>query len=146
LFSPVGNDICTPNPNARGTEPEQFYRNVLEALKVFEEKLPKGSHVVFVGLVDGRILWNNLHNLKHPLGATYSQVYDYLSCLGSNPCWLWLNKNETWRNHGSRRAQELNAQYGRVNKLDPFNIFIRSSEKEVLKTLKCLINHFQFMI
>jgi acyloxyacyl hydrolase len=100
---------------------------------------------VFVGLVDGRILWNNLHNLKHPLGATYAQVYNYLSCLGSNPCWLWLNKNETWRNHGSRRAQELNAQYGRVNK-KYINYLCRLSEKEALKTLKCLINHSQFMI
>ena len=125
FFAPVGNDICTPRSSGRGTEPQVFYENVLKALDTFDERLPKGSSVVFIGLVDGRILYNGLHNLTHPLGPTYSNVYDYLSCMESNPCWLWLNTNETWRNHGSRRAQELNAQYARVNSNSIFfNLFI----------------------
>jgi hypothetical protein len=104
-FRPVANDICTPRPEGRGTDPQEFYRNVLESLQIFEQKLPKNSYVIFIGIFDGRMFWNQLRNEKHPLGETYETVYDYLSCLGINPCWLWLNKNETMRNHGSRRAQ-----------------------------------------
>jgi len=34
---------------------------------------------------------------------------EFLSCHDDNPCWGWLNKNETWRNFTSARARELNA-------------------------------------
>jgi acyloxyacyl hydrolase len=114
FIAPIGNDICTPNPNGRGTNPVDFHNNIVRSLDYLETQLPKGSFVVFIGLVDGRVLWNYLHNLTHPIGAKYSDVYHHLSCLQLNPCWLWMNSNETWRNHGSQRAEELNQQYVKI--------------------------------
>lgn len=116
FLAPIGNDICTPNPNGRGTNPEEFHNNIVRALDHLETQLPMGSFVVFIGLVDGRILFDTLSNEIHPLGAKYKDVYHHLSCLGINPCWLWLNTNETWRNHGSERAEQLNQQYIKIIK------------------------------
>jgi acyloxyacyl hydrolase len=40
----------------------QFTENVVTALNYLDTVLPAGSHVLFIGIVDGRILWDNLHN------------------------------------------------------------------------------------
>ena len=42
--------------------------------------LPAGSFVVLIGLVDGRVLWDNLYDRQHPIGATYEEVYETLHC------------------------------------------------------------------
>ena len=47
----------------------------------------------------------------------YPDVYEFLSCHGSNPCWGWLNSNETWRNITSAHAASLNAVYPTVGPL-----------------------------
>lgn len=52
--------------------------------------LPNGSHIVFQGLADGLVLWENLHNRTHPIGVTYEEVYDFLNCLEISPCWVWM--------------------------------------------------------
>jgi acyloxyacyl hydrolase len=55
---------------------------------VFQDTtVPFGSHVLLIGLVDGRYLWNSLHQRWHPLGRLnkdidYPQFYSYLSCIG----------------------------------------------------------------
>jgi len=51
------------------------------------DTLPVGSHVLLLGLADGRFLWESLHDKYHPLGwlnhdILYPQMYLYLSCLG----------------------------------------------------------------
>lgn len=48
--------------------------------------LPKGSHVFYVGLADGAILYEALRDRVHPIGSlrndvTYSEFYDYFNCL-----------------------------------------------------------------
>src|SRR5262249_25550788 len=73
--------------------------------------VPYGSHVLFIGLVDGRVLWDVMHTEIHPLGVTYPALYDYLNCLVISPCASWMNSNETYRNGASERAAELNQQY-----------------------------------
>ena len=45
-----------------------------------DEKLPPGSAVLLVGLVDGRVLWDNLGSRQHPIGTSYSEVYTALEC------------------------------------------------------------------
>jgi acyloxyacyl hydrolase len=75
------------------TVPE-FRASVLKGLAYLDSTLPTGSHVAFMPLVDGRILWNNMHERIHPIGVPYPAVYELLSCVGSNPCWGWLNSNE----------------------------------------------------
>lgn len=114
FYAPIGNDICTPRPEGRGTDPREFYENTIKSLDHLNKTLPLGSYVVFIGIVDGRILWNTLHNEMHPIGAKYRDVYHHLSCLRINPCWLWMNTNETWREFGSRKAEELNQVYPRI--------------------------------
>ena len=44
----------------------------------------------------------------------YPAFYDYMTCMGVNPCWGWLNTNETWRNATQARADELNVEYGKL--------------------------------
>jgi len=59
----AGNDVCSGhNTTDAFTSPKEFRENILWYLNYLEGKLPKGSHVVITGLVDGRILWNTLFN------------------------------------------------------------------------------------
>jgi len=111
-FALIGNDVCGSHPDfSRMTTPAQFQANVLNSLDYLEQNLQTGSHVVFVGLVDGRILYNTMHALIHPVGVDYTQVYDYLNCLGNSPCWGWMNSNETIRNITSEIAANLSSVY-----------------------------------
>ena len=55
--------------------------------------------------------------LIHPIGVPYPDVYEFLSCHNCNPCWGWLNNNETWRNVTSNHAAALNAVYPTVRGL-----------------------------
>ncbi len=93
--------------------------------------LPKGSHVFIVGLADGTLLYDFLHNRTHPLGAlryaswvlhdgsglttqlrndvTYAQFYDFMNCANASPCWGWMNTDATVREKTQQRANELSA-------------------------------------
>jgi len=60
-----------------------------------DETIPAGSHVLLVGLADGRFLWEGLHDKYYPLGTLnkdidYPQVYQFLTCLGVNRLLLFV--------------------------------------------------------
>jgi len=118
LYALIGNDVCNGHPDYwnRMTTPQQFYANVVAALDYLDTKLPKGSHLVFVGLPDGRILYDSMHNRTHPIGGgvDYTHVYDFLNCLEISPCYVWMNSNATIRDAGSARAAELSAVYPQI--------------------------------
>jgi len=115
FFELVGNDVCSGHHTFNTmTTPAQFKTNILNSLDYFETVLPAGSHIIFVGLADGRVLWDALWNRTHPLGPTYAEVYDFLNCLNISPCWVWMNSNATVRDVGSERAAELNAVYDEI--------------------------------
>jgi len=120
FYALIGNDVCNPHPGmGHMTTPAEFELNVLTALDSLETMLPTGSHVVFYGLVDGRILYDSMHNRIHPLGVvkndvTYKQVYDFLNCLQINPCWGWLNSDPFYRNATTERAFQLNDVYKKI--------------------------------
>lgn len=40
----------------------------MDTIKALDESLPKGSHVVLVSLVDGRLLYDIMNTEMHPLG------------------------------------------------------------------------------
>jgi len=81
FYALIGNDVCNSGHSTSSmTTPEQFETNVLASLSYLDTVLPAGSHVVFVGLVDGRVLWDVMHNRTHPIGCTYAELYDYLNC------------------------------------------------------------------
>jgi acyloxyacyl hydrolase len=112
IFALIGNDVCDSRASdASWTSVVDFKANVLRSLDALDATLPSGSHVAFVGLVDGRVLYNTTHTLTHPLGLTYPEVYDFLNCNKCSPCFGWLNSNSTWRDRASERAAVLSAVY-----------------------------------
>ena len=124
----VGNDVCNGYNDtfAHMTKPEEYYENMNYVLSYLDDTLPKGSIVNVVGLVDGRILYETLHDRIHPLGSTrkdvtYSQLYDFLNCLQVSPCYGWLNSNETWRNLTTEHANELNDALSRLISSTQYN-------------------------
>lgn len=76
--------------------------------------MPSGSHLFILGLADGDVLYDNLHDSIHPLGVTYATVYDFLNCLKISPCWGWLNSNETVRKFTTERAKNLTKVYQEI--------------------------------
>jgi acyloxyacyl hydrolase len=114
FHSPLGDDVCNMNIDdtvAHMTTPKEFRAWVYGSLKQLDTMLPQGSHVMFVGLVNGSILWDTLHNRMHPFGVTYPTLYSWLLCSKSNPCVGWLNPNSTLRAAASERAKLLSDQY-----------------------------------
>jgi acyloxyacyl hydrolase len=79
-----------------------------------DEALPKGSHVVILGLADGDMLADNLLGHIHPLNVKYDQVYDFLNCLKISPCAGWLNSNHTIRLQTSAWAKKLSNVYKEI--------------------------------
>lgn len=110
----LGNDVCgSAHDFSQATPPHVFKANIMKILNTLDTQLPPGSHVVMIGLVDGRLLFDVLHDKPHPLGGgvTYTELYDFLNCVYANPCWGWLNSNSTVRDQTTAWAQTLNAQY-----------------------------------
>jgi len=112
FYALIGNDVCHSEPTtAVMTTPEEFKANVLQALEYLDTVLPADSHVVFIGLVEGSLLWDVMHNRTNPIGTTYRNVYGFLNCLEISPCWGWLNSNYTVRKETDDRAKQLNQVY-----------------------------------
>uniref|UniRef100_A0A8B9FEK9 Acyloxyacyl hydrolase n=1 Tax=Amazona collaria TaxID=241587 RepID=A0A8B9FEK9_9PSIT len=144
IYATIGNDVCNGNNDtlAYMTTPKEMLSNVMQALRYLDTRLPNGSHVILTGLVDGRFLWDNLHDRYHPLGQlnrdiTYSQLYSFLDCLQVSPCMGWMTPNETLRNLTSERALQLSnvlKEIARSEKFANFDIFymdfpLRQTEK-----------------
>jgi lysophospholipase L1-like esterase len=109
VLSLIGNDVCSGHEGtSHMTPPEEYRRSLLDALDALQPKLAPGSFVLLIGLVDGRVLWDAMHERQHPIGATYPEVYDYLTCNQCNPCNGWLTSNATFRNVTTAWAQSLN--------------------------------------
>jgi acyloxyacyl hydrolase len=112
-----GNDVCNGHIDdyiAHMTTPDEMRTNVQEAMEYLDTKLPAGSHLSVMGLADGLLLFQSMHDKIHPVGklrqdVTYAQVYDYLNCLEISPCGGWMTTNETLRNLTQQRADELSA-------------------------------------
>ena len=125
----VGNDVCSGHPDIdHMTTPEEFYTKNLETLRYVDSIVPPGSVVIGMGLVDGRVLYEFLHNRTHPIGSlrndvTYAQFYDYFNCLQISPCFGWMNSNETWRNRTTERAMQLNEAFRNLVKNETFRNF-----------------------
>jgi len=101
----LGNDVCGGGDHM--TSEEVFRANIEILLEYLDTVLPMGSHVITVGLADGRVLWDTLHNRTHPIGVSYAQFYEYLLCLGNSPCPGWQTPDEAVRNNTSERAYNL---------------------------------------
>lgn len=113
IYALMGNDVCNHWHNYdHMTTPQQMRSNLLKTLHTLDQQLPNGSHVLIVGMVDGRLLYNNMHDRIHPIGSlrrdvTYSKFYDFMNCLDISPCYGYLNTNESVRNFTAERAFAL---------------------------------------
>jgi len=113
----LGNDVCGSAHNLNeATPPQVFKSNIYNILNELDQRLPAGSHVVAVGLADGRLLYDVLHAHMHPIGGgvTYEDLYNFLNCVYCNPCWGWLNSNQTVRDQTTAHAMILNDQYKQI--------------------------------
>lgn len=127
LYALIGNDVCSGHHDFEHmTSAEEFENKTLATLAYLDAHLANGSHVVFSGLVDGRILFDTMHGLTHPVGTTYADVYEFLNCVNESPCWGWMNSNATVRELTSRHAALLNTVYRKIiasNKFKNFDMF-----------------------
>ncbi len=125
----IGNDVCSGHPDMdHMTLPKEFYEKNLETLQYVDSIVAPGSVVIAMGLVDGRVLYDSLHDHVHPIGSlrndvTYAQFYDYFNCLQVSPCFGWMNSNETWRNRTTERAMQLNDAFRSLIQNETFNNF-----------------------
>jgi len=123
FFSMIGNDICRAKSWGAYTPVDTFITKAIEEFRYLDTILHPGSHVIIMGLVDGRVLYNTLQDAIHPIGASYAQFYDYLNCLGISPCWGWMNSNQTIRDASTARAMEYNEAYQEIIATQQFQNF-----------------------
>jgi len=109
FFALIGNDICSKGEHY--TPIDVFHDKALAELAYLDTVLAPGSHVIIMGLVDGRVLYDTLQDALHPFGMPYPAFYDYLNCIETSPCYGWMNSNQTIRNGASMHAMKLNQQY-----------------------------------
>ncbi len=109
FFELIGNDVCGSGLST--ITKDRFKKNILKLWTQLDERLPKGSHLWVFGLVDGRLLYDNLYDQLHPLNVTYPVVYDFLNCLKISPCFGFLNSNQSARDYTAALAEVLNQGY-----------------------------------
>ena len=114
FYSLIGNDVCNLKKDTipAMTTPDVFYNNTLATLQFLEEHLPPESHVVFIGLIDGRVIYEAMAQRLHPLGelkgdVRFADVYKWFNCMEIGPCHGWMTSNATLRNYTSKRARQL---------------------------------------
>ena len=123
-MSLIGNDVCNGHPGTDSmTTPEKFKEDALASLAKLDETLPAGSYVVSLALFNGELLYDTMHDQQHPLGPSYSQMYDFLNCMGESPCWGWLNSDADARASATERAKQLNDVYTEIAATASFKNF-----------------------
>ena len=95
----------------------------MESLTELDANTPKGSYVVSVALVEGELLYDTLHKEQHPIGTTYTAFYDFMNCMEENPCWGWLNSNQTVRQQTTAWSDKLNMVYQNISRTHTFENF-----------------------
>jgi acyloxyacyl hydrolase len=129
FYSLVGHDVCNSDPEGGNmTTVDEMRANALKTLATLDHMLPNGSHVAMIGLADGRVLFDSMHNRTHPLGmlrkdVTYEQLYDFMNCLQISPCAGWLNTNASVRNSTTKRAQALSGVLQNLAKTQKYRNF-----------------------
>jgi len=123
-MSLIGNDVCNGHAGTGSmTTPEQFRASAMESLNALDATLPAGSYVISLALFNGELLYDTMHDQQHPIGPSYSQVYDWLNCMQESPCWGWLNSDPAARQMATDRATQLNAVYTDISTTETFKNF-----------------------
>lgn len=126
----IGDDICDHRSESGWTEPPQFAAAITQNLEYLNTKLPPGSFVVNIGLIDGRVIFDTLHDEPYPFSpqslggnATYETWWNFQTCLGTVVCWGWMVDNATIRDQASARARELNAVFKNITYTQTYSNF-----------------------
>lgn len=123
-LSLIGNDVCNGHPGYdHMTPPDTFYASAMASLTALDASLPPGSFVFALKLFDGEFLYDIMHAQQHPLGTTYSAFYDFMNCLEENPCWGWLNSNQTVREKTTLHSDTLNDVWRNISHTASFQNF-----------------------
>ncbi|EDQ91273.1 uncharacterized protein MONBRDRAFT_34989 [Monosiga brevicollis MX1] len=130
VYALIGNDVCNGHEDTLShmTTPADMYAQAMGALEQLEHTLPNGSHVFFMGLADGSILYDTMANRTHPIGALHNDVktkdvYAFLNCLQISPCRGWMNSNETLRALTTDHANLLSSVLENITKTQTFSNF-----------------------
>jgi len=128
-YALIGNDVCNGHYGTGSmTTPREFYQNVVATMEFLDTMLPPLSHVIFVGLANGSILYDIMGLRIHPIGAVrndvrYCDFYDFLNCLGISPCFGWMNSDSYWREVTTNWAFSLNQVYRDIVSNNTFKNF-----------------------
>ena len=57
----IGNDVCSKSFDGM-TKPADFKAKILKLLNYLDTTVPSGSHLFILGLADGDVLYENLHD------------------------------------------------------------------------------------
>ncbi|CAH0559422.1 unnamed protein product [Brassicogethes aeneus] len=130
IYAMQGNDVCNnfQDTIAHMTPPKVFEDNIMKTLDILNGKLPRNSHVLLMGLVNGKKTFSQMAERLHPIGVLhnnvhYKNVYDWFNCMQIGPCTGWLNSNETVRSITSEKAGELTDVLKRIVKNQNFEYF-----------------------
>ena len=111
-LSLIGNDVCKSDTNY--TPLDEFYNDAIATLTRLDGMLPAGSTVISLALFNGELLYDTMHAQQHPIGTSYSTMYDWLNCLQVSPCFGWLNSDGAIRRQTTEWANKLNDQYRKI--------------------------------
>ena len=104
-------DVCADTLLGMTRAPD-FLDQLLEGLGELDIRIGNGSRVILMGLGNGK-QYDLMHNATHPVfsqgpgNGTYSDVYEYWTCLGLNPCPLRLSSDYNVRNAATQRSLEI---------------------------------------
>jgi len=110
------------------TTPEEFQAYLEEGLMQWDSLVPPGSKLLVMGLINASFVYQTMWNLTHPLGVKYWQWYNYLTCLGLNPCQGWLTTNATLREEAAIRASQLSSTAQQVVQTYQQNSLLKNLE------------------
>eukprot|EP01029_Cantina_marsupialis_P020482 TRINITY_DN47_c1_g1_i3.p1 TRINITY_DN47_c1_g1~~TRINITY_DN47_c1_g1_i3.p1 ORF type:complete len:622 (-),score=168.01 TRINITY_DN47_c1_g1_i3:821-2686(-) len=106
IISMFGNDVCA-HVSSHMTTPSYYAYGIKHVLLDMDNKLPEGSHVIFVPPANAKALYESTHGHIHPIGTSYDDIYTYMTCMDFNPCNTWLTTDEKTREASSKRVLEF---------------------------------------
>uniref|UniRef100_A0A1B6DSR3 Saposin B-type domain-containing protein n=2 Tax=Clastoptera arizonana TaxID=38151 RepID=A0A1B6DSR3_9HEMI len=148
IYNVIGNDVCNNMKDTLSniTTPEEFYQNVMDFLNNLPPRLPPGSHVILVALVDGSFIYDAMSERYHPLGrfrknVKYKDVYEWFTCMSIGPCNGWMTPNATLRKATSAKSIELSYVLKNISSSHSFPFAIHYVENPINKVVAEMFLH-----
>eukprot|EP00010_Vexillifera_abyssalis_P007456 CAMPEP_0201545802 /NCGR_PEP_ID=MMETSP0173_2-20130828/2227_1 /ASSEMBLY_ACC=CAM_ASM_000268 /TAXON_ID=218659 /ORGANISM="Vexillifera sp., Strain DIVA3 564/2" /LENGTH=552 /DNA_ID=CAMNT_0047954307 /DNA_START=24 /DNA_END=1678 /DNA_ORIENTATION=- len=128
----IGDDICD-SKDGKWTPPDKYEQAMLQNLDYLDQHLPKGSFVVNVGIIDGSVIYDVLHNQSYPFSpeplqsannvASYKEWWEFMICTRTVVCYGWMTPNATVRREATQHAFMLNDILKNITHTRSYNNF-----------------------